>query len=299
MHENVTIEVFANQNLQCGEGPVWNEAMQCLHWTDSGGTTTYTAHMRHREPRVLFNGHHAASLALHEDGGIVYCGAQGFHHLDASGVHRNFSQTCDGISVSNINDIIADETGRVIGGQDAFRENEKYKPGYLFQLGTDKKIKVIEEGLHLSNGMGFSPTSDRFYLVDSILRKIYLYDYDPETGDISNKRTLVTLDRNDGLPDGMTVDEEGFIWVARWFGNSVARYDPDGKLERTIQLPVAQPSSVIFGGPDYHHLFITSAAVEWVTPLAPDNHVFSTPRGGSVYRAVLDIRGRPEYRARI
>src|SRR5690606_28096847 len=100
----------------------------------------------------------------------------------------------------------------------SFREDGNYSPGYLFRLDPDGSCHIVEEGLHLANGMGFSPELDRFYLVDSIPRTIYEYGYNKETGVLSNRRTLVTLDRNEGLPDGLTVDSEGFIWVARWFG---------------------------------------------------------------------------------
>ena len=97
----------------------------------------------------------------------------------------------------------------------------------------------------------------------------------------------------------MTVDAEGFIWVARWFGNGLSRYDPDGKLERKIELPIAQPSSITFGGKDYNEIFITSAAAYWETSLAPAQHDFSSPRGGAVYRLIQDIQGVPEFKARV
>jgi sugar lactone lactonase YvrE len=147
--------------------------------------------------------------------------------------------------------------------------------------------------------MGFSPSLNKFYLVDSIPRNIYEYDYDIHTGDISNKKVLITLDRDDGLPDGMTVDAEGFIWVARWFGNGLSRYDPDGKLEREIEIPAAQVSSLTFGGNDYNEIFVTSAAVQWKTSLAPQHHNFSSHRGGGIYRIIQDIPGKPEYQARV
>jgi D-xylonolactonase len=87
--------------------------------------------------------------------------------------------------------------------------------------------------------------------------------------------------------------------VACWFGNGICRYDPDGKLERKIELPVAQPSSLTFGGPEMNEIYITSAAVQWESNLAPVNHDFSTPRGGSVYRFIQDIQGKPEFKANV
>ncbi len=293
------IELFADQLLQCGEGPLWDSKQKRLFWTESGGTEIFCANENDSHINIFSRGVHAASLTLHQKGGLMLCGRDGFYHLSNEGTLRMVCDVCGGLAVKNINDIIADPLGRVFGGQDVFRENEEYKTGYLFRVDISGQTKIVEDGLHLSNGMGFSPAVDKFYLVDSIPRNIYEYDYDILTGEISNKRILVTLDRDDGLPDGMTVDAEGFIWVARWFGNGLSRFDPDGMLERKIKIPAAQTSSLTFGGKDFNEIFVTSAAVQWETSLAPQHHNFAIPRGGAVYRIVQDIQGRPEYQARV
>src|SRR5262249_42291692 len=161
---------------------------------------------------------------------------------------------------------------------------------------TDGSIQIVEEGLHISNGMGFSLDARVFYLIDSVPRAVYAYDYDADTGAIRNRRRLIQLDRQDGLPDGMTGDSEGFLWLARLFGGGLSRYDPDGALERRIELPVAQPSSVMFGGEDLTELYVTSAALEWQSVLAPEGHDYTKPRGGPLFRVRVEVAGRPEYR---
>src|SRR5262249_44534548 len=143
------------------------------------------------------------------------------------------------------------------------------------------------------------PDARTFYLIDSVPGRIYAYDYDAATGAIRNRRVLVQLDRSEGLPDGMTVDAEGFLWIARWFGGGLSRFDPDGVLERRVALPVAQPSSVMFGGADLTELYVTSAALHWESPLAPEGHNYTSPRGGGLYRLRPGVSGRPEYRARV
>ncbi len=292
------IELFANQSLLCGEGPVWDNDAQRLYWTDSAGDEIFYADEPNK-PNLFSKGIHAASLTLHEKGGLMLCGKRGFCHLSENGALKVVCNECEGIAVTHINDIIADPVGRVFGGQEAFRENNYYDTGFLFRIETNGKTAIVEEGLHLSNGMGFSPQADKFYLTDSILYQIYSYDYRFETGNIDNKKVLITLDKEDGLPDGLTVDAEGFIWVARWLGYGISRYDPDGKLERKIKLPIAQPSSITFGGKDYNEIFITSAAAHWETSLAPSKHDFSLPRGGGVYRLIQDVQGVPEFKARV
>ena len=292
-------QLFADQALLCGEGPVWDAGSGRLYWTDSGGEAIYGKGLDDEDMRLVLDGYHASSLALHESGGIVFGGKDGFFHWKEGKAPRLVCNICSGIAATNINDIIADPEGRVFGGQDAFREGEAYDTGYLFRIDPDGSCAIVEEGLHLSNGMGFSPSCDRFYLADSIPRIIYVYDYDRASGTISNRVPFIRLSRDEGLPDGLTVDQEGFVWVARWFGGGISRYDPDGKLERTINLPATQTSSLTFGGKHCKDIFVTSAAQYWETPLAPASNDFSSNRGGGVYRIAQDIVGRPEHKAKI
>lgn len=293
------VELFAEQSLLCGEGPIWDANNERLYWTDSGGEAIYRKGYDDDAAQLVLNGYHAGGLALHQSGGIVFGGRDGFFHWQEGGPPRLVCNYCDAVPATTINDIIADPVGRVFGGQEAFCEGKSYDTGYLFRIDLDGCCSIVEEGLHLSNGMGFSPSCDRFYLVDSIPRIIYAYDYNQATGTISNRIPLIKLGRDEGLPDGMTVDNDGFLWIARWFGGGVSRYDPDGKLERTIAIPAAQTSSLTFGGTDRRDIFITSAAQYWETPLAPADHDFTAHRGGEVYHIAQDILGKPEFKARI
>jgi sugar lactone lactonase YvrE len=292
------ITELADQSLECGEGPVWDPHRRRLFWTDSGGTTVFSLTEGANEPVIVNKGLHVASLTLHANGGLMLCGAGGFHHLGPDGEIRIVADTCEGRALEHINDIIADPIGRVFGGQEKFHDDQPYEPGFLYRVGLSGDVSIVEEGLHIANGMGFSPDLSTFYLVDTIPRHIYAYDYHLADGSIANRRVLITLGREEGLPDGMTVDREGFLWVARWFGNGISRYDPDGKLERKIDLPAAQTSSLTFGGKDMNEIFVTSAATFWQSDMAPEGHDFQSLRGGSVYKIVHDIVGLPEYQAR-
>lgn len=293
------IQRFADQTLLCGEGPVWDADNRRLYWTDCGAKAIYGKGLDDEIPQLVLSGYHAGSLTLHELGGIVFGGKDGFFYWKDGEEPRLVCDHCGTTPATNINDIIADPWGRIFGGQEAFREDKTYDTGYLFRIDSCGSCTIVEEGLHLSNGMGFSPSCDRFYLIDTILRTVYVYDYEAATGSIKNRRTLIKLKKDDGLPDGMTVDQEGFIWIARWFGGGISRFDPDGTLERVIHLPAAQTSSLTFGGPEYRDVFITTAAQYWETDLAPDHHDFSSHRGGGVYRVLQGIQGKPEFKAGI
>ncbi len=283
------IEVFAGQHLGCGEGPLWDYRNNHLYWTDSSSEKIFSA-TGPGSPVLVSDSFHAASLALHEKDGLVIGNRDGFFHLQQG----QLRPIATGSDLKDINDIIADPAGRIFGGQESFRDNGQYATGYLFRVDADG-VTIVDDGIHLGNGMGFGPQRDRFYFVDTIARRIYQYDYSVTTGKVNNKKIFVQLEQDDGLPDGLTVDAEGFVWVARWFGAGLSRYDPDGKLERTVPLPFTQPASLIFGGIDLDEIFVTSAAADWQTPLAPRGHDYLKPHGGSVYRIKQDIQGKREF----
>ena len=173
-------------------------------------------------------------------------------------------------------------------------------PSYLFRVDTDGSVHVADEGIQFSNGLAFSPDCKTLYFADTVARCIYAYDWRREDGALSNRRMFVRVPLEEGLPDGLTVDAEGFVWCAHWFGGCLTRYDPDGKLERRITTPAAQTSSLAFGGPDLNEIFITSAAASNALSLAPPGY---DPEkvyvGGPLYHLISDIRGKNEFRSRV
>jgi sugar lactone lactonase YvrE len=149
-----------------------------------------------------------------------------------------------------MNDCTADSRGRLYSGTTYFDAAADYKLGYLLRVDNAGKTSILDEGFHLSNGLAFSPDDRTLYFTDSIARRIYAYDYDLATGNIRNRRVLVDVPRTEGVPDGLAVDSEGFLWSAQWYGSSIVRYDPDGKVERRIATPAKQTSCCAFGGAD-------------------------------------------------
>mgnify|MGYP001058582539 CR=1 FL=1 len=293
------VETLSSQQLLCGEGPVWDNNKELLYWTESLGNSIYCFDQRENKTYLHYQGLTAASLALHQNGGLVVSGKNGFSLLLPDKTIRTFKNVIDKIPVNNLNDIIADPLGRIFGGQEAFVEDKKYETGYLFRLNNNGELKIVADDLHLSNGMGFSPDGLTFYLVDTIPGVIYQFDYNITTGDIRNKKVLVQFDRAHGLPDGMTVDKEGFLWVAMFFGGKIIRLNPDGVIAGEIRLPCVQPTSITFGGKNFNKLFITTASLEWKTTYAPDGHNYGLPKGGSIYIIDTDFEGKKEFPANV
>jgi sugar lactone lactonase YvrE len=149
---------------------------------------------------------------------------------------------------------------------------------------------LLTEDIAVNNGPCFSPDGTIFYCGDSWSRHIWEFDYDITTGDVSGKRLFATIDDGLAIPDGATVDAEGFVWVATFEGGEIRRYAPDGTLDRSIPMPV-QPTSVMFGGPDFDVLFVTTRGQAEL----PGRAGPVDPLGGCVLACHgLGVRGLPE-----
>jgi D-xylonolactonase len=196
------------------------------------------------------------------------------------------------------NDIIADAAGRVYAGTLYWDDNGMQKRGKLYLIERDCRARVVDDGIELSNGLGFSPDDRTLYYADSAARVIYAYDVDGATGSLSRKRVFVRVGGDEGIPDGLTVDFQGFVWCAQWYGGQVVRYEPDGRVERRVRLPVTQVASCNFGGDDLLDLYITTAGENWPSRLAPPGYDYARGNfGGGLYRLRLDVPGKPEHLA--
>jgi D-xylonolactonase len=178
--------------------------------------------------------------------------------------------------------------------------NNDYPRGDLIQVETDGTARILDDGFKLANGLGFSPDGRTLYFADSAERRIYGYDYDVTTGTPMNRRVFVDMPIERGLPDGLSVDSEGFVWSAEWYGSRVVRYDPDGKLERTILTPAKQTSSLAFGGPDLTSIFLTSASKSEAMPIMPQGYdPLNGNFGGALYRVISEVVGKQPPRTKI
>lgn len=188
---------------------------------------------------------------------------------------------------NRFNDGKCDRRGRFWAGTMAIDTTHGH--GSLYRLDPDGRCTRMETGVTISNGLGWSPDDRRMYFTDSGTRTIYVYDYDIDTGAIANRRVFVKVPEKGGTPDGLTVDAEGYVWSAHWDGWCVTRYDPDGRIERVITMPVPRPTSCAFGGPDLATLYITSARIRLSAAQLAD-----APLSGSVFAMPAPVRGLPE-----
>ena len=293
------IEVVADNGDLCGEGPLWDDQQQVLYWTDIDGKKVYRLLWKEQRHELLHHGFQVNGACMHQGGGFVVTNSGGVWLWDPPSKPTLLASEADGQECL-LNDCIADPQGRVYSGSYHFNPNGMAAPSFLFRVDTDGSVHVADEGIQFSNGLAFSPDCSTLYFSDSVARCVYSYKWHGDTGKLSDRRMFVRLPREEGFPDGLTVDSEGFLWCAHWFGGCITRYDPDGKRERKVVVPASQTSSLAFGGPDLDVIFVTSAAKSNMLETAPlgynPDKLFV---GGRMYKMNADVQGRKEYRSRV
>jgi sugar lactone lactonase YvrE len=189
---------------------------------------------------------------------------------------------------NRMNDGACDPAGRFWAGTMAL--DERPHAGALYRLDPDLTVRTMLTDVTISNGIDWSPDGRRMYYVDSPTRRIDVFDFDPGTGAIADRRPFVDVPAESGIPDGITVDAAGFVWLALWGGAALHRYDPDGARERAVALPVSHPTSCAFGGPGLDELYVTSARRD----LTRDERA-RQPMAGGLLRLRPGVAGRPAH----
>src|SRR5258707_3558086 len=188
------------------------------------------------------------AVGIRERGGFDAATGKGISPGDTK--RKTFEPLCEplaGREGYRFNDAATDFQGRFWVGtlNDA---NPKGPDGELFCVQGDGSYRLMDKNITVANGIGWSPDRKVMYFTDSFRYSIYAYDYAAGTGTISNRKTFVQTSPDAGIPDGLTVDSEGFVWSAYCGGWKVVRYNPEGKVDRQYRLPVANPPSLAFGG---------------------------------------------------
>ena len=293
------IEIVADYGDLCGEGPLWDDQKQILYWTDIDGKKFYRYFWNERRHELVHDGFQVNGSTMQESRGFVVTNSSGIWLWDPQTKPTLLASEAEGKDCV-MNDCIADPEGRVYSGSYHYKPNGVAKPSFLFRIDTDGSVHVVDDGVQFSNGLAFSIDSSTLYFSDTVARCIYAYNWHQETGNLTNRRVFIPVPREEGFPDGLTVDAEGFLWCAQWFGARITRYDPDGKVERVVTVPATQTSSLAFGGPDLDTIFVTSASLSNMLAEAPSGYdpdkVFV---GGRLYQMKSDVQGRKEYRSRI
>ncbi len=271
---------------ELGETPIWVPEEKALYWVDIGAHTIYrldpaTSAYESFKPDMPVRG-----LCRRAAGGWLLITDAGLAFWDRRSNACEFivDPFADDPDIQ-FNDGMVDRQGRLVVGSYNCARLEA-PDGSLFRLDPDRGLHILDKSLVLSNGIAVSPDSRTLYVSEMFANKIKAYDYEAETGSVGNRRVFVEIPKAAGMPDGLTVDSQGFVWAAHWGGWRVTRYDPAGKLEREVRVPVELVTCIGFGGAGLDELYITTA---WYN--LSDLQRQEQPLAGDLFRIKTDIKG--------
>lgn len=275
-----------------GEGPLWDHRRGKLLWVDIPAGLVHEFDPRTGTDTATSVGQPVGAVGLAADEGLVLALRDGFGVLPAGSDRITaLIEVEKQHPASRLNDGRCDSRGRFWAGTATLTHEPG--AGALYCLERSARgytLSVAFRGVTTSNGLDWSLDHRRMYYIDSMTRRIDLFDFDADRGVLSNRRPFVEIPPGDGLPDGMTVDAEGYVWVALIRGGTVRRYSPSGEVDMEISVPVAFVTSCAFGGPRLDELYITTSRHR----LTPEQSA-AQPAAGGLFVCRPGPAGRPAY----
>lgn len=279
------MKVVGIQN-QLGEGPVWISAEQALYWTDIRKMQVHRFHPESGEAVYYQLNDLVTFIAPRKDGGWIISTRDSLAFWEPEREPEIIASPLSGQDGIRFNDGAIDSRGRLwIGSMN--EETPEKKEGLLFRMGPDLAVQVVDRGFTISNGIDWSPDDRWMYFTDTLSRTIFRYEFNAAEGTLANRQEFIRVPDQEGYPDGLCVDSEGFLWSAQWAGSRVVRYTPDGEPVQQIDLPAAHITSCAFGGETLNDLFITSAWDE-----LDEKSRTEQPHAGDLFRIASRVKGR-------
>ena len=278
-------EILCRHDAFVGEGPVWDPRSGKVIWVDIPNNHVFSTDPTSGQTTRRELDKAAGIVLPRASGGYVAALQDGFYALPDDGEPELISPVDADNPITRLNDGETDPQGRFWAGTMGWEAEPN--AGALYRLDPDGTVTQVLAGITISNGLGWSPDGSTMYYVDTPTMRVDRFDFDPVSGDITNRREFVTVRHGGGRPDGLTVDSEGAVWVATWPGYGVHRYLPDGTLDAVIPLPVSNVSSIELGGPDMRDAWITTA---W--ELLSDEEHAAQPLAGSLFHTRVQVPGQ-------
>jgi sugar lactone lactonase YvrE len=281
------VTCVANTQDVLGEVPRWHQTEQALYWIDALKPAIHRLDPATGRVESWTPPEKLGSFAPSVGGGLIIAGRNGFALYDPrDGRFERIADPEDKAAENILNDGRCDGRGRFWAG--SMTKTMARASGSLYRV--DKgRTDALDDNIWVANGVAWSPDGATLYFADSYVHTIFAYDYDLAAGAIGKRRVFVDASRHAGVPDGASVDAEGFLWSAMFDGSCLARFAPDGRLDRTVPVPVSRPTACAFGGGDLRTMYVTTARFR----LPPDKLASETHAGGLL---ALDVgaTGLPE-----
>ena len=281
-------ELVLKARAALGEGPVWDDRRHVLYWVDIEGCAVHIYDPATLVDRQIDTKERVGCLAPRLNGGLVLGLERGWAALDIESQSIVYLVDPENHMPRNrFNDGKCDPQGRFWAG--TMSMDKEKEAGSLYCLYPDLTFRTMITGVTTSNGLAWSSDHKTLYYIDTPTLKVVAYRYNPETGDISGKKTAVTIPKDRGKPDGMAIDEEDKIWVAHYGGGMVSRWDPKkGNLIDTVEVPAPNVTSCAFGGHHLDRLYITTAR-QGMDEEALKAH----PEAGGLFCVEPGVKGTP------
>lgn len=286
-----TVKRTAACSCHTGEGVLWHPGEQRLYWVDIPNGTLFAHDPRTDTYDAVYERDGAiGGFTLQRDGTLLLFEEEGrIETWDPATDETNVvRESVSGEEGSRFNDVAADPTGGVFCGTMPRGES----PGRLYRLDPDGELSVVEEGVGISNGLGFTPDLTGMYHTETEADVIYRYGFDAETGALGDRDRFVETSDERGSPDGLTVDSMGYVWSARWGGECVVRYAPTGAEVGRVEFPARKVSSITIGGPAYRRAYVTTA-------LAGGTRAEEGDGAGSLFEFDPGVRGLPSFESAV
>ena len=287
---SLQFDLFSDYFCELGEGPFWDSKKSRLHWVDIIGEKIISQNLDGSNIHALEVDGNPGCVVFSNEGTMIAGVDNQISSFDGGGnLLKVLADTKEGSGL-RFNDGKCDPTGRFwIGSMD---RKEKNKLGSLYSWNSVEGLVNREQGVTVSNGMGWSPDNSLFYYIDSPTREVSIYDFDLSTGSINNKRRFISFTEEDGFPDGMTIDNDGRLWIAFWGGSKIMCVNPDSKaIEELVIFPVSKITSCAFGGEKMDRLFITSAKVQV--------NEEDEPMAGKTFIVSPGVKGQPSFNLKL
>lgn len=286
------IDCVVNGPAMLGECAVWDGASAVLWWVDIPAGLIHRFDPATGEDRTWDFGEPVGCIAPRVRGGLVVAAKSGIWLFDpATGARTGIARPEADRPMNRFNDGATDRQGRFWAG--SLKDGGPPEPlGRFYRLDPDLTVTPWRDGFLTTNGLAFSPDGSTMYLSDShpLVRMIWRCAYDTETGTPGAPEPFFDTRAVAGRPDGATVDSDGCYWMAGVGGWQLCRITPDGRLDRTIDLPVERPTRPMFGGPGLDTLFVTSSA----TGITPGTQARQPLAGGLLALTGLGVTGLPQ-----
>jgi sugar lactone lactonase YvrE len=283
-----TVDAPFPHRCELGEMPLWDAESRRLHYVDiNGGEIHRLDPATGSLESIVLSAPLSFAIPVDASTDLVCGNGNDVIVIDAGGAELGRMPIEPGMAGNRLNEGKADPRGRLWTGS----MSTTRAPG------ESGLYRVGERGLHkistitLGNGTDWDVDRRRMYHVDSTTQQIDVWDYDVDTGEVENRRAWATIDPDDGLPDGLTIDAEGCVWLCLFQGGVVRRFDPDGAPMRDIALPTRFATCPGFGGDDLATMFVTTSRHK----LAPDERA-GDPLAGALLVLDAGVTGRPSNR---